>query len=296
MELRHLRYFVAVAELLNFTKAAAKLRVAQPALSRQIHDLEEELGVALLERNSRSVRLTDAGKAFVTEAQAVLQRADAAVQIARAFATGERGEINIGYAPSLTVEVLPEALRAFEKECPHVRLTLHDLSGQEMIEALTEGRLDAALCVDYIPKHVRNLAFVKLRRYSVCVAVHRKHPLARARHAKLTALRAERLIVYSRADYPDYHEWVNRVCHGALRDALAHGEEQNNGMSLIAAVEAGRGVAVVPSVIASVAGARLVLREIRPTPEPLVVGVAYRRGRLSSAAQRFVDAVGGLKG
>src|SRR5690349_14480133 len=99
MELRHLRYFVAVGELLNFTKAAAKLRVAQPALSRQIHDLEEELGVPLLERNSRSVRLTSAGKAFVKDAQAVLQSAEAAIQTARAFAKGERGEIHIGYAP-----------------------------------------------------------------------------------------------------------------------------------------------------------------------------------------------------
>jgi DNA-binding transcriptional LysR family regulator len=295
MELRHLRYFVAVAELLNFTKAAAKLRVAQPALSRQIHDLEEELGVPLLERNSRSVRLTSAGKAFVKDAQAVLQSADGAVQTARAFATGERGEINVGYAPSLTVELLPEALRAFEKECPHVRLTLHDLSGKAMIEALREGMLDAALCVDYIPKHARSLAFVKLRQYSVCVAVPRSHPLARARHAKLSALQAERLIVFSRSEYPDYHEWLNRACDGALRDALAQGEEQSNGMSLIAAIEAGRGIAVVPSVIASVAGSRVVLSEIRPAPQPLVIGVAYRRGHLSSAAQRFVETIRTLK-
>ena len=296
MELRHLRYFVAVAELLNFTKAATKLRVAQPALSRQIHDLEDELGVPLLERNSRSVRLTAAGKAFITEAQAVLQRADAAVQTARAFATGERGEINVGYAPSLTVELLPEVLRMFERECPHVRLTLHDLSAHAMLEALTEGRLDAALCVDYFPKHARRLSFVKLRRYPVCVAVPRRHPLARTRHAELAKLTTERLIVFSRSEYPDYHEWLNRVCHGALRDALAQGDEQSNGMSLIAAVEAGRGVAVVPSVIASVAGSRVALREIRPALEPLVVGVAYRRGHLSSAAQRFVDTVCALKG
>src|SRR6059036_2493105 len=97
MELRHLRYFVAVAELLNFTKAASRLRVAQPALSRQIRDLEEELGVTLLERSSRSVRLTDAGTAFTGEARAVLQRMEEAVQTARAFATGERGELHLGY-------------------------------------------------------------------------------------------------------------------------------------------------------------------------------------------------------
>jgi len=294
MELRHVRYFATVAELLNFTKAAVKLRVAQPALSRQIHDLEEELGVSLLERNSRSVRLTDAGKAFLTDARELLRRVDAAMQTARAFATGERGEIQIGYAPSLTVEVLPQALRAFEKQCPHVRVSLHDLSAQEMLQSLRDGRLDAALTVASSAKHMRGLAFVKLRAYSVCVAVSRAHRLARTKRVQLTALKDERLIVYSRNDYPEYHEWLNTIFDGVIRDALESGEEHNNGTSIIAAVEAGRGITVVPSVVASVAGARLVFREVKPSPEPLVVGLAYSRRRVSPAARRFVTVVSAL--
>src|ERR1043165_3345386 len=107
MELRHLRYFVAVAAALNFTKAAAKLRVAQPALSRQVRDLEDELGAQLIERSSRSVRLTDADGAFLTEARAIIERVDAAAKMARAVARGESGEVHVGYAPSLTVELLP---------------------------------------------------------------------------------------------------------------------------------------------------------------------------------------------
>lgn len=294
MELRHVRYFAAVAELLNFTKAAAKLRVAQPALSRQIHDLEEELGVSLLERTSRFVRLTDAGKAFLNDAHELLRRADAAVQTARAFATGERGEIQIGYAPSLTVEVLPQALRAFETQCPHVRVTLHDLSIQEMLQSLRDGRLDAALTIESSAKAMRGLAFAKLRTYSVCVAVSRAHRLARAKRVQLAALKDERLVVYSCAQYPEYHEWLNSIFDGAIRDALASGEEHDNGTSMIAAVEAGRGIAVVPSVVASVAGARLVFREIQPKPEPLVVGLAYPRRHVSPAARRFVGTVSGL--
>jgi DNA-binding transcriptional LysR family regulator len=294
MELRHVRYFATVAELLNFTKAAAKLRVAQPALSRQIHDLEEELGVSLLERNSRSVRLTDAGKTFLADAHELLRRADTAVQTARAFATGERGELQIGYAPSLTVEVLPQALRAFEKQCPRVRVSLHDLTAQEMLQSLRDGRLDAALTVASSAKHMRGLAFVKLRAYSVCVAVSRAHRLARTKRVQLTALKDERLIVYSRDDYPEYHEWLNTIFDGVIRDALESGEEHNNGTSIIAAVEAGRGIAVVPSVFASVAGARLEFREVQPSPEPLVVGLAYSRRRLSPAARRFVGTVSGL--
>src|SRR5262249_50331733 len=148
MELRHLRYFVAVAELLNFTKAAAKLRVAQPSFSRQIRDLEEDLGVSLLERNSRFVRLTEAGKAFATETSAVLQHAETAAQTARAFAKSHHGRLHLGYAPSLTVEVLPQALRSFEKQCPRVRVTIQDLSIREMMNGLREGRLDVALTVE----------------------------------------------------------------------------------------------------------------------------------------------------
>jgi LysR family transcriptional regulator, benzoate and cis,cis-muconate-responsive activator of ben and cat genes len=294
MELRHVRYFVSVAELLNFTKAAAKLRVAQPALSRQIHDLEEELGVSLLERNSRFVRITDAGKAFLTDARELLRRADAAVQTARAFATGERGEIRIGYAPSLTAEVLPQALRAFETQCPQVRVTLHDLSIQEMLQSLRAGRLDAALTIESSAKGMHGLAFAKLRTYSACVAFNRAHRLARAKRVRLAALKDERLVVYSRAEYPEYHEWLNAILDGSLRDALASGEEHDNGTSIIAAVEAGRGIAVVPSIVSSVAGTRLVFREIQPKPQPVVVGLAYSRRRLSPAARRFVAVVSAL--
>src|ERR1700761_1528028 len=107
MELRHLRYFVAVAEDENVSRAALKLHVSQPALSRQIRDLEDELGFLLLERSAKSVRLTAAGRVFLAEARAVLQRADEAVLAARAVATGKRGEIHVGYAPSLTVQILP---------------------------------------------------------------------------------------------------------------------------------------------------------------------------------------------
>jgi DNA-binding transcriptional LysR family regulator len=293
MELRHLRYYVTVAELLNFTKAAAKLHVAQPALSRQIRDLEDELGVPLLERSSRFVRLTDAGAAFVTEARAVLQRAGEAAQAARAFATGERGEIHLGYAPSPTVELLPQALRAFQNESPGVRVTLHDLSVQEMLDGLREGRLDAALTVESSSKQMRGLAFERLCTYPFCVAFNSTHRLARAKRANLSQLRDERLIVYSRADYPEYYEWLKAIFQslGAVPEIA---EEQDGATSLIAAVEAGRGVALVPSVLACLAGPRLTLRELQPSPIPLVVGVAFHRRHLSPAARRFVKTVSAL--
>jgi DNA-binding transcriptional LysR family regulator len=295
MELRHLRYFVTVAELLNFTKAAAKLRVAQPSFSRQIRDLEEELGVSLLERNSRFVRLTEAGKAFATEARGVLQHAEAAVQTARAFAKSNHEQLNLGYAPSLTVEVLPQALRRFEKECPRVRVTIQDLSIREMTNGLREGRLDAALTVEPSGKQMQGLTFEKLRSYPVCIALGATHRLVKATHIDLAALKDERLMVYSRDEYPEYHQWLKGMFGRAIQRLLENAEEHDSGTSLIAAVEAGRGVAIVVSVLSSVAGPRLKLRELQPSPPPLVVGVAYHRRRLGPAARQFVQVLTDLK-
>src|SRR5206468_2771580 len=115
MELRHLRYFLAVGEALNFTKASARLRVAQPALSRQMQDLEEEIGVDLMKRSPRGVTLTAEGKLFLDEVRELLRRADESVEKVRALARGEYGELHVGYAPSPTVEVLPPAPRSISK-------------------------------------------------------------------------------------------------------------------------------------------------------------------------------------
>src|SRR4030095_539505 len=295
MELRHLRYFVTVAELLNFTKAAAKLRVAQPSFSRQIRDLEEELGVSLLERNSRLVRPTEAGKAFAKEARAVLQHAEAAARTARAFANSNHGHLNLGYAPSLTVDVLQKDIRSSEKECPRVRVTIQDLSIREMINALREGRLDAALTVESSGKQMQGLAFEKLRSYPVCVALGATHRLVRAKRIDLAELNDERLIVYSREEYPEYHEWLNGLFGRAIQRLLENAEEHDSGTSLIAAVEAGRGVAVVASVFSSVAAPRIKWRAPQPSPAPLAVGVAYHSRRLGPTACRFVRTLTELK-
>src|SRR5437660_1170069 len=147
MELRHLRYFVAVAEMENVSRAALKLHVSQPALSRQIHDLEDELGFPLLERSAKSMRLTQAWRIFLNEARGVLQRADEAVKKARAAANGESEELHIGYAPALTPRILPPALRAFQFVMPRVRVKLHDLTTEEMLAGLRQSKLQLGLSV-----------------------------------------------------------------------------------------------------------------------------------------------------
>src|ERR1019366_480908 len=179
MELRHFRYFVAVAEEENVSRAALKLHVSQPGLSRQIRDLEDEMGFQLFERSAKSLRLTEAGKIFLNEARAVLLHADDAVKKARAVSGGTTGEINVGYAPSLTVQILPSALRAFQEQFPNVRVALHDLSTEEMLAQLGEKKLQVALTVKPPAKLLRGLNFAELARYEMCVAVAPKHPLAK---------------------------------------------------------------------------------------------------------------------
>ncbi len=256
MELRHLRYFVAVAEEENVTRAAAKLHVSQPALSRQIHDLEDEMNLLLLERSAKSVRLTEAGRVFLQEARAVLQRADEAVKKARSVAGGVQGEIRVGYAPSLTIQILPRALRAFHAEFPAVRVILDDLSTEEMLAGLRAGKLHVALMVKPGKSKLHGLHFDELAQYPMCVAMPPSHPLAKLRAVPWKKLADENLVAYSKAGYPEYHEELGAIFKmvGAKMRIV---EEQDGVTSLIAAVEAGRGVAFVPACIACMAGPRL---------------------------------------
>ncbi len=290
MELRHLRYFVAVAEEENVTRAAARLHVSQPPLSRQIRDLEADLGVSLFERTPRSVRLTEAGKVFYREAQSVLQRAEEAVAAVKAVAGGGAGELHIGYAPSLTVELLPKALRRFQETSPGVKISLHDLSTEQMLAGLREGSLDAALMVKTSSAALRGLQFRKLVTYHVCVAAHPSHPVAKKRKVPLAELAGERLLAYSRAEYPEYHDFLKLLfADGGRRPQI--GEEHDSVTSLIAALESGRGVAIVTESLRCMVGERLVLRPLSPAPEPFCVGVVTQIAVGHPALGKFVAAL-----
>lgn len=288
MELRHLRYFVAVAEAENVSRAALKLHVSQPALSRQIRDLEEELGFSLLERSAKSVRLTDAGRVFLTESRAVLERAAEAVKAARIVAGGNRGELHIGYAPTLSARILPPALRAFQIAAPGVRVKLHDLSTEEMLTALHEGRLQLAFLERQRTAVLRGLRFEELMRDPLRLAVAPHHPLARRRVVALADAVREPFIAYSPKDYPDYHELLASV-FSATKGRLRIVEEPDGVSSLISAVGAGHGVALMPDSLACIAGARLRLLPLTPAPKPLSIGIVSPQTGQTAAAERFVQ-------
>src|SRR5258708_8829122 len=140
VELRHLRYFVAVGEMEKVSRAALKLHVSQNALVRKSRDREDELGFSLRERTAKSVRLTDAGRAFLDNARALLQNADEAVTKARAVASAEPTELHVGYSPTPTAEILPKTLRAFQAAMPNVHVRLHDWSNKDILKGTPDGQ------------------------------------------------------------------------------------------------------------------------------------------------------------
>ena len=287
MELRHLRYFVAVAEEENVSRAALRLHVSQPGLSRQVRDLEDELGFALLHRSAKSVRLTDAGRTFLGECRAVLKRADEAVAAAKAVATGRTGELHIGYAPTPTSRLLPPALRAFQAETPEVRVKLHDLSTEEMVRALRERTVHLALLVKPGRALLRGLKFVSILTDPVRIAVPPGHPWARLRKVPFERLLSEPLVVYSRKDFPEYHEFLDGLFAQYKRTPVVASEHES-GASLVAAVEAGYGLALASRSLACSIGARLKLIPVAPEPEPLVIGAAWLAEGLPPVAERFL--------
>jgi LysR family transcriptional regulator, benzoate and cis,cis-muconate-responsive activator of ben and cat genes len=294
MELRHLRYFVAVAEEQNITRAAVRLHVSQPPLSRQIQNLEEELGVALFNRDANAVRLTEAGRTFLTEARAILQHTERATQMVKDVAGGKRGEIHVGFAPSLTVELLPRTLKYFRKSNSGVRVQLHDLSTQEMLRGLSDGKLHAAMLVQVPKKVLAGLVFEELLHLPVCVAMLPSHPLARARRVGLEQVAKERLVALTLADYPEHHAWIADM-FAPLNRSPQIVEEHDSFTSLIAAVESGRGISVIAQPPNGLGSPRLKIRPLQPAPTPLAVGIAYCKKFRSAATDDFIAAAKRVK-
>jgi DNA-binding transcriptional LysR family regulator len=289
MELRHLRYFLAVGEALNFTKAAAQLRVAQPALSRQMQDLEEEIGVDLLRRSPRGVTLTAEGKLFLDEVRELLKRAEESVEKVRALARGEYGELHVGYAPSPAVEILPPALTAFQKAAPRVKLSLHDLSSDELIAGLRNATLELAIMPEPIGQQTAGIEFELLRTYPLCVALTAAHPFARLKSITLEKLAAEPLIGFHRKDYSEYYHILERI-FAPIGAKPRIAVECDSASSLIAEVEAGRGIALTSPIFKLVSGKRLLYRPLTGTMEVGSVGIARATtGDVTPAGEKFCE-------
>jgi LysR family transcriptional regulator, benzoate and cis,cis-muconate-responsive activator of ben and cat genes len=290
MEPRHLRYFVAVAEEQNVTRAATRLHVSQPPLSRQIRDLEREIGVKLFNRGAKALWLTEAGAVFLLEARAVLQRLDEAIELTRAFAGAKRGQVRVGYAPAPAIEILRAALRSFSASHPQVTVDLKEMTTQGMLRGLRARALDVVLTVSISSNDFEGLIVEGLVGYPVKLAAHPKHPFARLRAVPLSAVAGEPLVALTRDEHPEAHAGLLKIL-ASYTSSPSIVAEYDSHTSLITAIEAGRGVALVFHTLSLIAKGRLVLRPVKPSPPLLPVAMAYRSDGISTAASAFVAAV-----
>jgi len=287
--LRHLRYFVAVAEALNFTKAATQLRVAQPALSRQVADLEDELGVDLLSRTSHGVRMTEEGKLFLAEAEGILGHVDKAVAKVRALARGEFGELQVGYVPPLDLHILPRALAEFQKTTPGVKIALHDLGSDELCQELRAGTLHLAVMMQPSEEATTGIEFEEIGRYPFFVAMAPGHPLARMKVVSIEKLEKVPLVILDRRRNSEFHRIMKRV-FSPLRPNIASESDSIN--SLITEIGSGRRVAVVSQLFKQAVGGRLLYRKLTGTEAAMCVGIARARaGDVTPAGDKLLATI-----
>jgi DNA-binding transcriptional LysR family regulator len=290
VELRHLRYFVAVAEMENVSRAAMqRLHVSQPSLSRQIRDLEDEIGVQLLERTAKSVRLTDAGRAFLDEARAILKQADEAVGKVRAIAGKLEAELHIGDWPLATGRVMPALLRAYQKAMPNVKVKVHDWPVEKNIAAVREGRLQLAIILPPLKASaLEELRFEPLLTGRVCLAVSCDHPFASRRSVSLADAAREAFVGLTHEDYPRYLEYLNAIFAG-LNDKPRLVEEQDGWSGVFSSVSAGVGVALTSDAFNYGFDDSIKLVRLTPEPKRVAVGIITRKGKLGPAAAAFCE-------
>ena len=290
MELRHLRYFVSVAEALSFTKAAKRLHTAQPSLTRQIKDLEEELGVQLLNRTKQEVTLTEEGRSFLPDAKRVLALATKTVESVRKFHSGEIRALNVGYVSNLFYNLLPKTLVSFHQAFPAVSVNLFDMSCGEQFRALEDGKLDLGFVGLHQPIARRGLEFRAIASYKTVAALPDDNPLAEKTTVELKALASMFFIGMSEASYPGYREWLTTTCEraGFTPKVL---QDVDLERTMIHSVGSGLGVALVPEQLRRLEHNNVVFRPFKPATVATEGCVAWRSEHPSDALRAYVEIV-----
>lgn len=285
MELRHLRYFVTVAEELHFGRAAARLFIAQPPLSQQIQQLERELGVALFTRTSRRVQLTPAGEAFLTEARQILGSVAHAADSARRAARGESGWLGIGFAASATYDLLPAVLHDFRAAYPEVALSLSELNAAEQAQALAGKSIHVGFARPFIPDPA--LLVGAVQREPFLAALPEAHPLTAYLSLPLAALADVPFISFPALPTPSYAEVVRVACAGAgfTPQVVQEVREMQTALSLVAV---GFGVALLPASVQHLHRDGVVYRPLSEPAPRTELTVVSRQGDPSPVLQNFL--------
>src|SRR5665213_708514 len=267
MELRHSRYFVAVAEELNFTRAAERLETAQPSLSQQVKHLEKFLGAALLIRNKRRVELTEAGHAFLSDARDILARTERAVQRIGETAGNQAMELSVAVAPAAEVKVLPKLLPLLQRRMPGLRLMLHTLPTSEQKIAFASHSLDVGFLRG--PVSLPDAAVEFLLDEKLLIGLPSKHPLAVKKRLRIADLNQYPFIMISRKGSPELHDAVLAFCEqSGLRPPVA--QRAANVLGNLNLIRNGLGFSLLPDYVASILPRGVTLRHLDLKPEPVV--------------------------
>ncbi|MCL1475355.1 LysR family transcriptional regulator [Argonema antarcticum] len=289
MELRHLRYFIAVAEELHFSKAAERLHIAQPPLSQQIQQLEAELGVELFQRKTkRQVQLTDAGRVFLQEAYQLLTQLEQAIQVTRRVGRGEVGQLRVGFISSVTYDVLPAILRQFREEFPDVELVLLELTTIEQEQALRENRIEVGFV--HPPLENDTLSCECIQQQPLIVALPETHPLAVQERVKVSQLAEEFFILFPRQKGLGLYDRILTLCEQANFTPKV-GQQAIQMQTIIGLVSAGMGIAIVPSCLQNLQRSGVVYRSFEEETPLVEAAVAWRQGEETPIVRQFLQVV-----
>jgi len=290
MELRHLRYFVAVGEDEHYGRASKRLRVAQPALSSQIQDLEREIGFQLFDRLPRGVRLSAAGKVFLEDCRRILQEVDEAAVRAERAARGLIGTLRVGFTESASWHgVVPDSLREFRRRHPEAELLLSPLISLDQVDAVRSGRLDAGFV--YVPTSDPDMAHVDVASHQVVLATPRRHRVSRLKRLRLRDLAETDFVWFPRRQHPANYDRLLQACS---RGGLANPrivQEAVDQATMLSLVACGLGVAFVTDATRWRCPKDVVLRRVVDLRLPMTVSLIWRKDNGSPLLARFVGAV-----
>src|SRR5260221_12537548 len=288
MDLRPLRYFVGVAEELNVRQAATRLHLSQPPLSRQIHDLEDEVGTKLFLRSQGGMRLTEAGRTFLTEARSSLAQSQRAVRLAQAASRGEAGQLEIAYTVEGFEPVLLRVIRLFRRLFPMVELGIRELQYHQQVPELISRRIDLGYVGIRFPELESELGFECLWKAPFLVALPPGHPLAKQRRLRLSALANEKFISIRRTAAAYHSRFVSHCRSPGFIPHIAP-EEPDGALSLLGFVSAGFGVALVPETFQQILPVAVEFRPFRPSIPTFDFHIAWRRDNQSSVLHAFLE-------
>ncbi|MBP3040715.1 LysR family transcriptional regulator [Bacillaceae bacterium Marseille-Q3522] len=286
MELRHLHYFLTVAEELHFGRAAERLQMTQPPLSQQIRQLEEEIGVDLFKRSKRHVELTIPGQFFQKEVKHALAQLDQAVEVAKRASRGEIGKVTVGFVGSATYEILPDIVREYRYKYPNISVSLHELSTPDQLIALDEGKIDVGML--HPPINNPLIATEVIHRGTGVLAIPKNHSLAEKTSIYIDDLMNIPFVVVSRNIWPGlYDEFISLFHDADFSPEIA--QEATEYQMVVGLVSAGIGIGVLPKTAEKLFKLDIVYREIENHKLNAVLSLAYRKEDNNPALENFLS-------